>query len=242
LHYLHPILSRYAIRSLTLAGAVFLAACSSSNSNPEPTQNPNNGANDTTATYRITFNSTWSAASHPVQYPTGAAHFSGLVGAVHNDQVVFWEPGQIATDGIERMAETGGKSIFLTEVTTAIDSGYAISAIDGPGVARTPGNAVVEVDVSADYPNVTLTTMLAPSPDWFTGFHGVKLYENGAFVQSMTISAVVFDSGTDNGVTFVSSNSDTQPRGIIETLTSDPADSSFMQGLPNVGQFVIERL
>jgi len=149
-----------------LCGALALSACSSGGSTPSATQeqgntqtpNTENTNGDTSARYRITFNATWSADNHPVEFPGAAAHFSGLVGAVHNDQVVFWDSGQIATDGIELMAETGGKSIFLDEVSAAIASGYASEAIDGPGIATTPGSASVELQVSSDFPNVTLTT------------------------------------------------------------------------------------
>jgi len=193
------------------------------------------------ADYRITFEATWSAESHPTQFPA-SAHFSGLVGAVHNDQVTFWEPGQIATDGIELMAETGGKSIFLSEINSAIDSGYALSAIDGPGISVSPGSASIEIRVTTDNPKVTLATMLAPSPDWFTGFHNIRFYEDGAFVDNLTINGFVYDSGTDSGVSFTSGNSDTQPRGTIIRTSSEPTDSPFEQGLPSVGRFIIERL
>ncbi len=193
------------------------------------------------ADYRITFDGSWSAATHATLFP-GNAHFSGLVGAVHNDQVIFWEPGQIASDGIELMAETGGKSIFLQEIESAINSGYALSAIDGPGIATAPGSASIEVRVTIDNPLVTLTTMLAPSPDWFTGFHNIRLHDGESFVQSVSIDGFVYDSGTDSGPQYTSSDSDTQPRTPIARTTTDPADSPFVDGLPIAGRFIIERL
>ncbi len=195
----------------------------------------------TSANYRITFNGTWSAQTHATMFPANA-HFSGLVGAVHNDQVVFWEAGQIASNGIELMAETGAKSLFLDEINSAIDSGYAQSAIDGAGIATAPGSVSVEISVSLDNPKVTITTMLAPSPDWFTGFHDVSLHDGESFVESVTIEGFVYDSGTDSGPQYTSGNSDTQPREVIRRLTSESSDSPFVEGLPVAGQFVIERL
>lgn len=193
------------------------------------------------ADYRITFEATWSAATHATQFPSNP-HFSGLVGAVHNDQVIFWEPGQIATGGIELMAETGGKAMFLDEINSAIDSGYALSAIDGPGVTVSPGSASIELRVTVDYPNVTLATMLAPSPDWFAGFHDIRLLDNGVFIDGLTVEGILYDSGTDSGVSFTSSDNDTQPRGTIVRTTSEPSDSPFIEGLPTVGRFIIEKL
>lgn len=230
---------------------VVLSACSGSGSNSNPTDTGTgtdagtdagtDGGTETTANYRITFNGNWSAGTHPVQYPA-SAHFSGLIGAVHNDQVIFWEPGQIATAGIELMAETGGKGDLLDEVNSAIGSGYALAAIDGAGLNNTTGSVSVDISVSVDYPLITMTTMLAPSPDWFAGFHNIRLYENGAFIETLTIDGVVYDSGTDSGLSFTSDNIDTQPKEIIARTNSEPTDSSFVDGLPSVGQFVIERL
>jgi len=246
--------------STLLGSLLILGACSSSNTTPTDDNSADNNTNQgteqatgstdsnngdtnqaTAASYRITFNATWSATTHPTPFP-GNAHFSGLVGAVHNEQVSFWEPGQIASDGIELMAETGSKSIFLQEIDSAIASGYAATAIDGPGIVSSPGTASVNVDVSIENPLVTLTTMIAPSPDWFVGFHGVRLYENGEFVDSLTIDGFAYDSGTDSGVSYTSGNRDTQPRDIITRTTSESGDSPFMQGLPIAGQFLIERI
>jgi len=194
------------------------------------------------ARYRVTFDAAWTAASHPVQFPAGNPHFSGLVGAVHNAQVIFWEPGQIATDGIEQMAETGGKSAFLAEILTAIDSGSTLAVIDGPGIGTGDGQASVEILVSSDYPEITLTTMLAPSPDWFVGLHNFSLFDGTDFIASTSVDAVLYDSGTDSGVSYTSSNNDTQPRDPIAATTSEPQDSSFVNGLPIAGRFIIERL
>jgi len=36
-----------------------------------------------TAQYEVKFNATWSAATHPLDYP-GDAHFSGIIGATHD--------------------------------------------------------------------------------------------------------------------------------------------------------------
>ena len=55
---------------------------------------------DITARYTVTFQSTWSATSHPVDFPA-SAHFSGLIGATHSHKAVFWSSGIPATSGPE---------------------------------------------------------------------------------------------------------------------------------------------
>jgi hypothetical protein len=46
------------------------------------------------ATYGVTFESTWSETTHPTDFPQfDLAHFSPLVGATHNADAVFWADG-----------------------------------------------------------------------------------------------------------------------------------------------------
>ncbi len=209
---------------------------------PTDSETPTAPPTPTEARYRITFDADWTAERHPEQFPGASAHFSGLVGAVHSEQVIYWEPGQIATAGIEQMAETGSKTLFLDEIDASIANGYAISAINGAGVSTGDGQASVEVVVTQDHSQITITSMLAPSPDWFVGLHNVELFDGGAFLESATVDAVLYDSGTDSGVSFTSSNQDTQPREPVLRTSSQPSESPFVDGLPDVGRFLIERL
>ncbi len=193
------------------------------------------------ARYRITFNATWSSATHPVNYPP-PAHFSGLVGAVHNSDVAFWGPGQQATDGIQLMAETGNGSVLLSEVADAISNGSAAAQIAGGGVDPSPGTVSVEFEVTTEHPLLTVTSMVAPSPDWFVGVHGLSLFDGTNFVDNVVRDLAVYDAGTDSGVTFTSADTATLPQAPISLLTSAATDTDLQNGLPSIGQFVIEKL
>ena len=71
------------------------------------------------AAYSIVFNATWSASTHPTNFP-GGAHFSPLIGAVHNDSASFWAVGETSSPGIESMAETGATGILTSEIRATI--------------------------------------------------------------------------------------------------------------------------
>src|SRR5262245_47291829 len=86
-----------------------------------------------TARYRVTFRSTWSAASHPVEFPS-TAHFSSLVGGTHNAQVTLWRDGGIATDGLKDMAERGLTSTLSNEISTAIGARTAEHMFTGGNI------------------------------------------------------------------------------------------------------------
>lgn len=130
-----------------------------------------------TARYEVTFDSTWSASTHPTDFPADA-HYSGLVGGTHTSGATFWRPGSLASEGIRRMAERGAKSPLTEEVGAAITAGTAQYVLSGGDLPTSPGSVRMEFDISQTFPLVTLVTMIAPSPDWFVGVAGLPLFEN----------------------------------------------------------------
>lgn len=241
---------------LTLATLLFasiLSACSdgtslsggvavTDNSN-NPDNSPVLGAASTApqARYSLTFDAVWSAETHPLNFPDNP-HFSELVGAVHNEQVRFWEEGQIASVGIQVMAENGGTATLLTEVQRAIDDGVALSVIEGTGIDTSPGATSIEFGVTLDYPQITVTSMLAPSPDWFVGIFNFSLVNEGEFIESATMDLVLYDSGSDDGLRYTSASELSETLTPITPVSSDPQDSPFTNGEPIVGTFTIVRL
>ncbi len=191
------------------------------------------------ARYRVTFEATWSAASHPDQFPA-SAHFSGLVGGIHDARASFWAPGQTASVGIEMMAELGSQGPLSQEVQQAVAAGTAGGTLLGGGIGRSPGQVSLEFSIDQRYPLVTLVSMIAPSPDWFVGVNSLNLYRNGAWVPELTFSLYPFDAGTDSGTTYLSPDADTQPRGVIREITGAPfANQGIVQPM---GTFRFERI
>lgn len=185
-------------------------------------------------TYRVTFESTWSAATYPAGFPANA-HFSPLVGSSHSGAVAFWTPGTTASAGTEAMAERGQTALMVEEIAAAM--GAARPGSVGPDVPMSPGSATTEITVTDEHPLVTLVTMLAPSPDWFVGINGLDLRIGGAWPALAVVQLPVYDSGTDSGTSYDAPNLDTQPREPIALLTSAP----FTAGA-SVGTFTFTRL
>ncbi len=182
---------------------------------------PEEPAIPATARYRVRFNATWSATTHPNQFPS-TPHFSGLIGGTHNEEVNFWGPGQNATPGIKSMAETGGQSRLAGEVRAAIGLGTAQHVLRGGGIGRSPGSVSLEFEISRDFPLVTLVSMIAPSPDWFVGVRDLSLLEAGDWVETRTLELFPYDAGTDSGVSFNSPDAPTVPPQPIRRLTEPP--------------------
>jgi hypothetical protein len=184
----------YFILVVVLVGSLFFTGCIEPN----------------TITYKVNFNATWSEETHPDDFPPNP-HFSGLIGASHNNEVSFWKEGELASPGIKSMAETGSKNPLNIEILNAILDKTAFKLISGGGINPSPGSVSLEFKVSENYPLVTLVSMIAPSPDWFVGIDSLNLFEDGSFVDEKTVVLYAYDAGTDNGTTYTSPNDPTDP-------------------------------
>ena len=148
--------------------------------------------------YRITFQANWSSSTFPTNFP-GNAHFSPLVGAVHDSMNEFWSPNEEASDGIEEMAEFGGTSRLVTEINAVTPT----TPYTGSGIGRgntDGGTTSINFRVSQDCPLVTFVSMVAPSHDWFVGVTGKDLRDvNNQFIVNKTFNLPVWDAGTEDG-------------------------------------------
>ncbi len=173
------------------------------------------------ARYKLTFNATWSILTHPNDFPS-SAHFSGLIGMTHNTNTVLFANGEIASEGIKNMAETGSKNPLQAEIQNSISNGAGSTLINGGGISSSPGEVSLEFDVINSHSLVSVVSMLAPSPDWFIAVSNINLIENGQWVISKSITVDIYDSGTDSGLTFLSTDDPTDPRVPVFEITTPP--------------------
>ena len=174
------------------------------------------------ATYEISFLGTWSDASHPFDFPDGRDHFSSAVGMVHQEGAQIFNTGDLASEGIEDMAENGENGALATEVDELVEEGSALSYFSGGGLSNGQAERTFEIEVNTDYPFVTIVSMIAPSPDWFVAVRDVNLFVDGQFVDELTLDAPSYDAGTDSGPSFTSPNEDTDPAEPISRITDAP--------------------
>jgi spondin N len=213
-------LSALAVSSVTCGGSGSLIAPSPAQPSPTPGTPPPIVA-AAAARYVVTFETSWSRTTHPTDFPSNP-HFSPLIGVTHAAGARFWSPGATASDGIEAMAERGATSPLDQEMQAAIAGGAAFGLIRGAGIGRSPGSTSVEFEIRRDHPLVTLVSMVAPTPDWFTGVHDLSLIENGDWVGQKLVVLYPYDAGTDSGVTYESADEDTQPRRPIRQIDGFP--------------------
>ena len=185
-----------------------------------------------TALYAISFNSTWSAETHPAADFPANAHYSRMHGGTHNGNVTFWQVGELASAGIESMAETGGYGLLKDEIEAAITAGMADQFLLGDNLGSSTGAIdFSSVTVDRNFPLLTLVTMVAPSPDWFVGVHNLSLLdEHGEWLASGSVTLYPYDAGSDNGATYGAPNDDANPKQPIANISGESPFSTAPMG------------
>ncbi len=168
-----------------------------------------------TATYDVTFEALWNLSSTPGGV-AGGAHFTTLIGAVHNANVTFWTPGGTATSGVEQVAEDGVTSGFISEYN-AVPAADRKALISGHGTGAT-GTSTFTIEASTTHHLVTLLTMIGPSPDWFVGVSGLSLRDSQGWQSRVSVDLFPYDAGTEDGNDFSLSNPATNPQGTITSI------------------------
>lgn len=168
------------------------------------------------AKYRVEFTPLWTKGNFPFEYPDTSLihkpHFSGLIGTAHNANFHIFMDGQTPSPGIERLSEMGKHDPLDAEINSAIAAGNALALTESDPLKDFSQTATAEVAVDDAHPMVSLVAMIAPSPDWFAAASDVNLMENGAWVASKTVDAEAWDSGGDDGTTYLADDKDTDPK------------------------------
>jgi hypothetical protein len=192
-----------------------------------------------TARYEVRFDVTWTAASHPLDYPAGA-HFSGLIGATHGHDYHVFNDGGTATPGLEALSERGAHSPLNQEIKSAINAGKAGAFFESSPLFEFPGSISATFEADTAHPYVSAVAMIAPSPDWFTGVSNISLRKDGKWVEKATYTLFAWDAGTDSGTTHEADDADTMPRQSVR-LNAAPQFKGE-KGLKPVGTVTFMRM
>lgn len=197
------------------------------------------------ATYRLTVLNTWTATDFPANFPAND-HWAMLGGGTHAPDQSFWSLGENASSQMETMAEAGNAVPLRNQITSAGGSpllwNYWFCREDKNNLAC--GDTVVEFTVDSETSAITITSMIAPSPDWFIGVDALNLFPNGAWTQFLEIPLVMYDAGTEEGLIPSGSNPATSPVEPISHLTYNHDNGAYERSetIDVVGSFTFELL
>ena len=214
-------LRRALVFGALVAAFVLPDPASAQNTSLTPSPDDPDVVSRSEAKYTITFTGTWTTTVTPGGLPSGA-HFSRLIGGVHNDQAVFLEDGEMASGGVESMAEVGGYSTLRNEIDAVGADRLSILQGTSDSVSPTATVTFSDVTLTTDHPRVTLVTMIAPSPDWFVGVSSLSLLDSsGDWKASVTVNLYPWDAGTEDGTEFSLGNDPTDPQGVITSIRGE---------------------
>ncbi|XP_072941725.1 spondin-1 [Epargyreus clarus] len=175
------------------------------------------------AKYKLVFEGLWSPQTHPKDFPTQAlwlTHFSDIIGASHPKNFSFWGEGQIATDGFRSLAEWGSVGLLERELR---QRGGLRSIVKAQGLwyPHVNSNTSTAFSVDKKRPYLSVASMFGPSPDWVVGVNGLNLCNKDcSWAREKIVDLYPYDAGTDNGISYMSPNSESVPRERMYRITS----------------------
>ena len=177
----------------------------------------------------IKFRTDWGkrGSENTINYPKPpkeeAPHTGNMFLAIHNNNYNLFKLGEYASKGIAESAMYGTNNTLISEIETNkknYDKYYIAPVI------KTPGEYEFVVTANARYPLMSFATMIAPSPDWFTGISSVNLMN---IKTSQTFPIYAYNAGTDYGTKFVTFPK--HPRANIQTISYLTNGEMFPKGI-----------
>lgn len=163
-----------------LLSSLLLAACSDSDDN---NSSSDNGDADPATRFEVS-----------VVNLTNNQPLSPIAVISHDSGFTPWAIGSPASSGLEQMAEGGDN----TELITSELDGSVASGVSGTGPVGPGGNQTISITPDSDAESLlTVTTMLVNTNDAFAGVSHVDVSAL-AVGESMTLTAPVYDSGTES--------------------------------------------
>ncbi|KYN37274.1 Spondin-1 [Trachymyrmex septentrionalis] len=181
------------------------------------------------AKFEVTFEGLWSRNTHPNHFPSKGwlIRFSDVIGASHTYDYRFFRYHGMASIGLQQVAEFGATRRLESELKDQSEQIRTIIKARGISYPNVTGKTFAVFRVDRKHHLMSLVSMIDPSPDWFVGVSGLELcLPNCSWIEHKQLNLYPFDAGTDDGITYVSPDSPTDPQIPIHRITSTyPNDS-----------------
>ena len=180
------------------------------------------------ARYQVTIDFAWDAQGDPAD-----PHWSRLIALSHTAKYRLFQDGDTASSGLALVATNGRVSVLEAELAEARRRGRVDQELVLPGIEGV-GRFSFQIELTQRHHYVSFATMLAPSPDWFSGASGVNLRQGDEWVAEHQEPLWVWDAGVDSGAMFTAPNAPTQPHQSVRLATHP----SFLRsdGLHPIGE------
>ncbi|XP_011300442.1 spondin-1 isoform X2 [Fopius arisanus] len=175
------------------------------------------------AKYEVTFEGLWSRNTHPKDFPSKSwlIRFSDVIGASHTVDYRFWRYNDTSSNGLQQVAEFGSTRTLESELKEQSAHIRTIIKARGVGHPNVTGRTFAVFRVDRKHHLMSLVSMIVPSPDWIVGVSGLELcLSNCSWIEHKELNLYPVDAGTDDGITYMSPDSPTDPHEPIRRITS----------------------
>ena len=139
------------------------------------------------------------------------------------------------------MAETGATTILESDFAAHVSNSRAHEFQVGVDITS-EGTDTVVIEATPEFSLLSCVSMIAPSPDWFTGIQDLNLIDNNnQWIEETEIFLDSYDSGTDSGATFLDPDINTVPQDSIKSITQPPLGNGTIVN-PSVAKITITRM
>ncbi|XP_050452606.1 spondin-1 isoform X3 [Cataglyphis hispanica] len=192
------------------------------------------------AKYEVTFEGLWSRNTHPKDFPSKGwlIRFSDVIGASHTGDYRFWQYSNngiphththayMASTGLQQVAEAGTTRKLESELKDRSEHIRTIIKARGIAYPNVTGRTFAVFRVDRKHHLMSLVSKIDPSPDWIVGVSGLELcLPNCSWIIHKEYNLYPYDAGTDDGISYLSPDSPTDPPEPIRRITSTyPNDS-----------------
>ena len=229
-------------KTILFLGALAFLSCEKEDPDGHDHDHDHGGStSDTVATYMVTVNIDWNSTDHPTDYPNNP-HFSPIIYWNQDANYGKFDIGNMASQGVQIMAETGAPSTLLNELEMDSISGMVGNYDSGSMLNSGTGQIQFTIEVHKDLPVISAVTMLAPSPDWFLAMKSGSLHDGTSFTGHSEFTLPLYDAGTDSGTTYNSANSPTVPQEAISEFGSAPFSNDGTSVDPPLASVVVHKM
>ena len=207
-----------------------------------------------TTQYTLQYMTNWSVACNGTMYlgksrMPPAAHLTDLAGATHNPDYTMWAVGGMASVGVEMVAELGKTGMLETEVMAQINANPPTAdqfiTTNEKEFIDPVETVTITFPADGNFPELSLMSMVAPSPDWFVGLSRVSLVNDDCtWKDTITHPLRVYDAGTEEDrFPFSLGNDPESPHKPISRFAGGPTigfEESKNQHI--IGQVVLTRV
>lgn len=176
------------------------------------------------AKYEVSFEVLWSRFTHPKGFPANHwdTKFSDLIGASHAVDFKMWQYGEMASEGVKTLADTGTTQTLEAELKEESDKIRTIIKARGLKHPNLHNKTFAVFRVDRRNHVMSVLSQMEPSPDWIVGVSTLELcLRNCSWALERTLNLYPYDAGSSDGNTYiVEDKQPSVPQQRIRKITS----------------------